>query len=319
MNHYLELIEKQIKNYPFPNEPKALYQPASYLMELGGKRMRPLLLLLSGKMFGAEIHKILPQALAFEFFHNFTLAHDDIMDNAPLRRGKPTLHEKWNLNTALLSGDVLIIEAYKLLAQCEHHILPDLLNLFNQTAVEVCEGQQLDIDFENTQTVTEEAYIKMITLKTAVLPAAALKSGAMLANAPQQQAQLIYEFGIYLGIAFQIMDDYLDAYGNAQKFGKQTGGDILSNKKTCLYIYALNNLPEPDKQTLCKLYNSNHIDNKVELVLSLFEKAQVSKYIKDIINNYYQSSLNCLKQINVPEENKKELYQLAENLLNREN
>lgn len=320
MNLYIELIENQIKNYSFPKEPKALYEPASYLMQLGGKRMRPVLLLMSGKMFGADVQKILPQALAYEFFHNFTLAHDDIMDNAPLRRGKPTLHKKWNFNTALLSGDVLIIEAYKLLVQCDTALLLPMLNLFNQTAVEVCEGQQLDIDFEIKQEVSEEEYIKMITLKTAVLPAAAIKSGAILAHASAENTELIYRFGLHLGIAFQMMDDYLDAYGDSEKFGKQSGGDILSNKKTWLYIHAINNLPEQDKQELFKWYNTNNQNtNKVQQVLKLFEKAHVSTQIRNKINFYYQNALNSLKQINIPDENKIELYQLAENLLNRQN
>src|SRR5690606_31980665 len=214
--------------------PKSLYDPLHYILSLGGKRIRPILTLAAAQMFSDNYKAAMPQSIAIEMFHNFSLIHDDIMDKAPLRRGKTTVHKKWNTNTAILSGDLLLIKAYEQLAQCKPNYLPEILHVFNKTATQVCEGQQFDMDFETAQTVTVNNYLEMIRLKTAVLLGCSLQIGAIIGAANQNDAQNCYTFGENLGIAFQLMDDYLDAFGNPEKFGKQVGGDILANKKTYL-------------------------------------------------------------------------------------
>lgn len=234
--NFIQLVEEAIQDKGFKKEPISLYEPISYTMALGGKRVRPALLLMANDLFGGTANRALNAALAIEIFHNFTLVHDDIMDNAPVRRGKPTVFKKWNVPTAILSGDVMLVEAYQLLCDYEPELLPHLLKLFNKTAVEVCEGQQYDMLFENASDVSIDDYLKMIELKTAVLLGASLKMGALIAKATRNDAQHLYEFGKNIGVAFQLMDDILDVYGDPKKFGKQVGGDILANKKNILII-----------------------------------------------------------------------------------
>src|SRR3569833_2778488 len=233
-----DIISDAVKELNFPGYPAQLYEPITYILSMGGKRMRPALLLMACDLFGGDVEKALPPALAIEVFHNFTLMHDDIMDNAPLRRGKTTVHERWNQNAAILSGDVMLIEGYKLMMQVDNHILRDVLNIFNETAVGVCEGQQLDMEFETREVVGIDEYIEMIRLKTAVVLGGALKIGALIGGASADDAALLSAFGVQLGVAFQLQDDILDVYGNPEKFGKQVGGDIISNKKTYLLIKA---------------------------------------------------------------------------------
>jgi len=231
------------ENIPYPSfkrDPEELYEPLSYMLELGGKRMRPVLVLLGCEMFSREAERALPQAIAIELFHNFTLIHDDIMDKAPLRRGLPTVHEKYNSNIAILSGDVMLVYAYKNLIQCKKNLIEPVVTLFNQTAVEVCEGQQLDMNFENRNDVSVKEYLKMIKLKTAVLIGCSLQTGAIIGGASAKEAERMYHAGYHLGIAFQLQDDILDSFGDEKKFGKQTGGDIIQNKKTILLIETLN-------------------------------------------------------------------------------
>src|ERR1700761_9383330 len=233
------IISDAVKKLAFPEYPAALYEPISYILSIGGKRMRPALLLMACDLFGGDVDDALAPALAIEVFHNFTLMHDDIMDNAPLRRGRTTVHERWNKNVAILSGDVMLIEGYKLMMQVKDHLLRQILDIFNNTAVDVCEGQQIDMEFEQRNDVTIKEYINMIRLKTAVVLGGALKIGALLGGASTKDANLLADFGVNLGLAFQLQDDILDVYGNPEKFGKQVGGDIIANKKTYLLLKAL--------------------------------------------------------------------------------
>ena len=236
INQYQEFIANYLESQYETKEPKNLYDPIHYILGLGGKRMRPVLTLMSAEVFDADYKKALPAALAVEVFHNFSLIHDDIMDDAPLRRGNVTVHEKWDINTGILSGDAMLILAYQYFEQYEPAIFRELAKLFSKTALEVCEGQQWDVDFETRTDVSIPDYLKMIQYKTAVLVAAAMKMGAIIAETSQENANLIYDFGLNLGLAFQLQDDYLDAFGNPETFGKQVGGDIIENKKTYLYL-----------------------------------------------------------------------------------
>src|ERR1700712_3291104 len=246
------IISNEVKQLNFPEYPAALYEPIKYILSLGGKRMRPALLLMACDLFGGDLKKAISPALAIEVFHNFTLMHDDIMDNAPLRRGKITVHERWNPNVGILSGDVMLIEGYKLMMQVDDHLLRPILNIFNETAVGVCEGQQIDMEFETRNDVAIDEYITMIRLKTAVVLGGALKIGAIIGGAGVNDAALIHTFGEQLGIAFQLQDDILDVYGNPEKFGKQVAGDILANKKTFLLIKALELANESQRVELNK-------------------------------------------------------------------
>ena len=256
-------------------EPKGLYDPVDYILGLGGKRLRPVLTLIGAELFGTSYKEALNAAMAVEVFHNFSLIHDDIMDDAPLRRGKPTVHEKWDINTGILSGDVMLINSYEYLEGYEGAQLAALFKLFNKTAIEVCEGQQYDVDFETRSDVTIPEYLKMIEYKTSVLIGAALAMGAIVANATEESRTLIYAFGRNLGIAFQLQDDYLDAFGNPETFGKQVGGDIIENKKTFLYLKALARASENDQKELIALFSEPqaNADEKVTRVKALFQKA----------------------------------------------
>ena len=321
--HYLQkyhtLFNQSLEEFKVKKEPQSLYEPINYILELGGKRLRPILTLMTCELFGTEVKKAIPAALAVEVFHNFSLIHDDIMDEAPLRRGKATVHQKWDLNTGILSGDAMLILAYQLFESYEPQQFQKLAKLFSKTALEVCEGQQYDVDFETRNDVTIPQYIKMIEYKTSVLVAAAMQMGAIIAQASEEDEHLIYEFGRYLGIAFQIQDDYLDAYGDPEKFGKQIGGDIIENKKTFLYLKALEFSSEKDKENLDQLFNSKPKDpsEKVRYVKSLFESCGATKAVKLEIESYTNKAFEFLNQLSLNEEKKDILRSFGESLMNR--
>jgi len=315
---YQHAIEKKISELEFPKSPENLYEPIRYFLSLGGKRMRPILMLMSHEMFGGKFENVLSPSIAMELFHNFSLVHDDIMDKAALRRGKATVHEKWNTNTAILSGDAILIESYQLLTECDPKHLPLVLSVFNRTALEVCEGQVMDMDFEIRNDVSIEEYIQMIRLKTAVLLGGSLEIGAILANASKDDYQHIYEFGINLGIAFQLHDDILDVYANPDKFGKTVGGDIASNKKTFLLLKTLELVNDFDKKHLDSLLHLYHA-NKIEQVMSLYDKYNVKSLAEAEMKKYFDSAVNHLNKINVSLEKKQPLILLANFLMQREN
>ena len=302
-------------------EPKGLYDPVDYILGLGGKRLRPVLTLIGAELFGISYKEALNAAMAVEVFHNFSLIHDDIMDDAPLRRGKPTVHEKWDINTGILSGDVMLINSYEYLEGYEGAQLAALFKLFNKTAIEVCEGQQYDVDFETRSDVTIPEYLKMIEYKTSVLIGAALAMGAIVANATEESRTLIYAFGRNLGIAFQLQDDYLDAFGNPETFGKQVGGDIIENKKTFLYLKALALASENDQKELIALFSEPqaNADEKVTRVKALFQKAGSDDAIKKEIEKYTQLAFASLEKIEAPEAGKRLLKELGVGLMQRAN
>lgn len=315
------IIHQSITEKTYPNQPSKLYDPIGYMMALGGKRMRPTLLLMACEAFGGNLEQAINPALAIEVFHNFTLMHDDIMDNAPLRRGKATVHRKWDTNVAILSGDVMLVEAYKLFIGVNPMILPAILQVFNETAAGVCEGQQIDMDFEARSTVTLPEYLNMIRLKTAILLGGALKMGALMANAEARDSQLLYDFGEKLGIAFQLQDDILDVYGSPEKFGKQVGGDIISNKKTYLLITALqlakgDVLAELQQWLLEGIFDSAE---KVQAVKHIYTRLGVRAQTEHAMNQFASQALAHLQAVNLPEERKTRLLQFAEALLIRDN
>jgi geranylgeranyl diphosphate synthase type II len=315
---YTVYFENEIGNYSFPNSPKNLYEPLKYFIEIGGKRIRPLLTLMASEMFGLPKENALQASLAIELFHNFSLIHDDIMDKAPLRRGKQTVHLKWNDDIAILSGDVLLIKAYQALAKQDARHIPALLDLFNSTAVEVCEGQQMDMDFESCDQVTIEAYIEMIRLKTSVLLGCALAFGAIVSDAPKKDRELIYAFGQNLGIAFQIQDDILDLYGDPEKFGKQIGGDIIANKKTLLLLKALELAQHNPKINIEEMLLIEDTVLKIETAKSMFNSLGVLAFAREQMTSYQYKALSALKEISVSSDRKKTLVELSEYLFQRE-
>ncbi|MEP2279191.1 polyprenyl synthetase family protein [Maribacter sp.] len=300
-------------------EPRNLYEPITYILGLGGKRLRPVLVLMTAEIFKSDFKSALDAALAIEVFHNFSLVHDDIMDDAPVRRGQTTVHEKWDINTGILSGDAMLIMAYQLFENYEPNVFRDLAKLFSKTALEVCEGQQYDVDFETRDDVMLPEYLKMIEYKTAVLVAAALKMGAIVAGAPEAAQEQMYNFGLNLGIAFQLQDDYLDVFGDPETFGKQVGGDIIENKKTYLYLKALNSGSEVMTKELEHLYSiqPKEADAKVKVVRSIFEKTEADKATKIAISDYTAKAFEVLDEMDVEEENKTLLKEFGENLMNR--
>ena len=316
---YQEAFLEYLQSQNIVKEPKNLYQPIDYILQLGGKRIRPVLTLLATDIFSDSYKNALPAALAVETFHNFTLIHDDIMDDAPLRRGKQTVHEKWNINTGILSGDAMLILAYQYFENYEPIIFQKLAKLFSKTALEVCDGQQLDVDFETRNNVTINEYINMIRLKTSVLVAAALKMGAIVAQADDKEANLIYEYGLNLGIAFQLQDDYLDTFGNPETFGKQIGGDIIENKKTYLYIKALELSTTQNKKNLLSFYNQKVEENtqKIKEVTRIFEITEIPKYIKIQIEHYTQKAFKSIEGLKISSENKEKLVFFGLGLMNR--
>lgn len=315
------IISKEVERLKFPAYPAELYEPIKYILSLGGKRMRPALLLMACDLFGGDVNEAISPALAIEVFHNFTLMHDDIMDNAPIRRGKTTVHERWNKNVGILSGDVMLIEGYKLMMNVPEPLLRPILNIFNETAVGVCEGQQLDMEFETRNDVHIDEYINMIRLKTAVVLGGALKIGALIGGANKTDADLLYTFGEQLGIAFQLQDDILDVFGNPEKFGKQVGGDIISNKKTYLLLKAgeLANLSQ--KSELNKWLSTSFADQKqkVRIVTQLYDQLQVRRYAEQAMQTYADKAFAALDDINLPDAHKQYLRDFADGLMVREN
>ncbi len=317
---YQQEFLKYLQSKSWVREPKNLYEPIDYILQLGGKRIRPVLTLMSCDIFSGEYKEALPASLAIEVFHNFTLVHDDIMDDAPLRRGKKTVHEKWNLNTGILSGDAMLILAYQYFENYEPTVFQKLAKLFGKTALEVCDGQQLDVDFETKNNVTIPEYIEMIRLKTSVLVAAALKMGAIVSRTNEENANLIYNFGLNLGIAFQLQDDYLDTFGNPETFGKRVGGDIIENKKTYLYLKALELSNVENKEELQFLYSQKLEDNSIKInkVKHIFKTNNIPQLIQEQIKIYTEKSFTTLKSLNVSEENKTKLKNFGLMLMQRE-
>lgn len=314
--HFLAYLENQ----NILKEPKNLYEPIDYILRLGGKRMRPVLTLMATEVFNADFKKALAAATAVEVFHNFSLVHDDIMDDAPLRRGKETVHEKWNLNTGILSGDAMLILAYQYFEKYEPTVFRALAKLFSKTALEVCEGQQYDVDFEVRDDVTIPEYLKMIEYKTAVLVGAAMKMGAIIAETSEENASLIYDFGLNLGIAFQLQDDYLDCFGNPEAFGKQVGGDIIENKKTYLYLKAMEFAKADEREQLLHLYSIQPDDNseKIESVKEFFNQTGASKATQAAIEDYTIKAFDTLTGMQISEDKKKVLRAFGEKLMKRE-
>lgn len=313
-------VEEKLAEINWSIEPLGLYQPIDYVLSLGGKRIRPVLTLLACKLFSDNEQAAMPAALAIEVFHNFTLLHDDVMDRADTRRGMPTVHKKWNDNTAILSGDAMLIKAYQFLQQVSADKLPHLLPLFSQTAVEVCEGQQYDVDFENSLDVTLPQYLEMIRLKTAVLLAAGLKMGAIIGGATCQDAQALYDYGINLGLAFQLRDDYLDSFGDAAVFGKKIGGDICCNKKTFLMITALQKAQGEDLQALQTWMNcndTNRFEEKVQAVLAIYRKLHIDTLCEEAIHNYFTKSVGSLENVQLADNKKEILIKFANDLMGR--
>jgi geranylgeranyl diphosphate synthase type II len=318
-NDFYSLIERHISELPFNGNPAELYDPLSYMMSLGGKRLRPVLVLMANDLMNGVAEKAIPAALAVEVFHNFTLVHDDIMDKADIRRGKPTVHKKWNETVGILSGDLMMIKATQLLCETDTSRLKDLLEVFNQTAVEVCEGQQIDMNFETRQDVSVEEYIEMITLKTAVLLGGSLKLGALVAGASNEDANHLYDFGKNIGIAFQIQDDILDSFGEGDKVGKKIGGDIAANKKTLLLINALEKADTLTRQEMQQLMHNSNVteQQKIDGILAIYNKLNVRETANQLKEKYLQEAFAHLQKVNVPESRKTILHSTALDLMER--
>ncbi|WP_348823772.1 polyprenyl synthetase family protein [Flavobacterium aestuarii] len=316
---YQEFFIAYLENQKINKDPENLYKPIDYILGLGGKRMRPVLTLLAAEVFDADYKKALPAAMAVEVFHNFSLVHDDIMDDAPLRRGEQTVHEKWNLNTGILSGDAMLILAYQFFEKYEPVVFRDLAKLFSKTALEVCEGQQWDVDFETRTDVTIPEYLKMIEHKTAVLVAAAMKMGAIIADTSVENADLIYNFGLNLGIAFQLQDDYLDAFGDPETFGKQVGGDIIENKKTYLFLKAMDFSNDEEKKQLAHLFSiqSEENEDKIAQAKMIFETSGASAATQKAIEQYTFKAFETLEKMNLTEDKKAVLRSFGESLMLR--
>jgi len=317
---YSKLLEKEIERQKYGKQPVSLYEPIRYLMALGGKRLRPMLTLLAYSLYKENARKIMPYAVAVEAFHNFTLMHDDIMDKAPLRRGHPTVHEKWNVNTAILSGDVMLVKVYDMFLNVDKHILPTVIQRFNKCASEVCEGQQWDMEFETQQTVTDAQYLNMIKLKTAVLIGFSLELGALLAGASEKDCKSLREFGINIGIGFQLKDDLLDAYADSKKFGKQVGGDIIANKKTFLLIKSLELAKENQRQELQDWISKKKFNKteKVKAVKDIYDNLAISSLTEKKINSYFKKGFSRLKNLNCSATRKTDLIKFTELLIGRE-
>jgi len=314
-----QLVEDRIESLDLTKEPVNLYQPIRYTLQNQGKRIRPLLTLMACNMFSEKVEYALNPAIGLEVFHNFTLLHDDIMDNAPVRRGKPTVHVKWNPNTAILSGDTMMVEAFKLVAEAPEYCLKEAIAIFSKTAIEVCEGQMYDMEFEERNNVTEEEYLKMITLKTSVLIGCALKMGAIVGKASQKDAEHLYQFGLNLGVAFQLLDDWLDVYSDPDVFGKKTGGDIVANKKTYMLISALeqakgNTLEQLNYWLSLKQFNE---EEKIATVKSIYDQLGIGDLIMEKAKIYSQRAFTCLNEIDLDENKKQPLKVMGETLLKR--
>lgn len=318
-NEILEKVNEYISNLSYDREPKSLYDPIKYVLSLGGKRIRPTLMLLAYNLFKENPETILAPACALETYHNYTLLHDDLMDDAPLRRGQQTVHVRWDANTAILSGDSMLVLAFERMAMCDDAHLRAVLALFTQTALEIGEGQQYDMDFETRNDVKETEYIEMIRLKTSVLLACAMKIGAILADSSEEDANNLYKFGEQIGLAFQLQDDYLDVYGDPKIFGKKIGGDIVSNKKTYLLINALNKANARQRKELEKWIAIDDFDRdeKVAAVTALYNKIGVDKMALERINHYFDEANKYLSAVKVDDERKREVVAYAQRMLHR--
>nr|WP_294858935.1 polyprenyl synthetase family protein [uncultured Fluviicola sp.] len=314
---YRAYLENRISSLDLADEPHNLFNPLRYFLSLGGKRMRPILTLISGEIFNISKEESIHAALCVELFHNFSLIHDDIMDGAPVRRGKPTVHKKWNESIAIISGDALFVEAYQQLINYRDHRLPHLLKCFNQTAIEVCQGQQLDMDFESLTDVSESQYIEMIRLKTSVLLGCALEFGAILGNQNEETRRNLYEFGVSLGIAFQIQDDILDLYGDPELFGKQVGGDILSNKKTLLFLKAEEIAKNTNDSRFNDLLRMQATNDKIEFAKILFEDLGAKKASLQAMDDYYNQAIGNLNHLESTGLQTRTLKSLAQFLITR--
>lgn len=316
-NDVLDKVNKAICQLKFDTPPRSLFEPIEYILALGGKRIRPVLAIMSYNLYKDDIARAMPIAYGVEIFHNFTLLHDDLMDRADTRRGNPTVHIKWSDNTAVLSGDAMLIESYREIAKTDPHYLPQVLELFSDTATAICCGQQLDMEFENRLDVSIAEYLEMIRLKTAVLLGGSLKCGAIVAGAGADDCDALYDFGNYIGLGFQIMDDLLDVYGDQESFGKKIGGDILCNKKTFLQINALQH--EDTRPELLKWINATDYnpEEKIKAVTNIYNQLDLKKVSTEIIHAYYEKGISSLERVEVSYEQKKELRKLAESLLTR--
>lgn len=319
-NELLTIVNEYLNNLPYNRKPSSLYEPIKYVLDLGGKRIRPILMMLSYNLYKENPKTILSSACALETYHNYTLLHDDLMDEAPLRRGQQTVHTKWNNNQAILSGDSMLVLAYERLAQVDTKHLQAVLNLFTETALQIGEGQQYDMEFEHRNDVTIDEYIEMIRLKTSVLLACATKMGALLADASAEDAENLYKFGEQIGLAFQLQDDYLDVYGDSKVFGKKIGGDITSNKKTYMLITAFNRANDKQRAELEEWINKTAFDTeeKIAAVTRLYNEIGVDKLAKEKMDYYYEQGKQYLQAVKLPEEQKKELLAYAADMMSRQ-
>jgi geranylgeranyl diphosphate synthase type II len=324
----LKLVNDYLDNMPYERKPKSLYEPVRYVLKIGGKRIRPVLMLLAYNLYKDAPENILSSAIALEIYHNYTLLHDDLMDNAPMRRGKPTVHKRWDANTAILSGDSMLVLAFEKMAQCCPDKLKPVIDLFTETALEIGEGQQYDMEFETRSNVTEDEYIEMIRLKTSVLLACALKIGAILADAPDEDAENLYRFGEQIGLAFQLQDDYLDVYGDPKVFGKATGGDILSNKKTYMLINALAKADDNQRKELEQwlavegeettgMERTDAQNAKIRAVTDIYNKVGINRMAQEKINYLFEESKKYLAAVKVPEEKKMMLREYTAKMMRR--
>jgi len=313
------LVEQKIQQLNFDKQPKELYEPISYMLSLGGKRLRPVLVLMAADLFGVDVNKAMNAALAVEVFHNFTLVHDDIMDNSDIRRGQPTVHKKWDETVAILSGDLMMIKATDLLCETETSNLKKLISIFNKAGAEVCEGQQIDMNFEKRNDVSVNEYLEMITLKTAVLLGCSLNLGAAIANANSNDEENIYDFGKCIGVAFQIQDDMLDSFGEGEKVGKKIGGDIAANKKTLLLIKAFELADSETKSALQKLIDETpkNVDEKIKAVLNIYEKLNVKNEAEKLKEDFLAKAFSHLDKISVDQSHKEILRNTANELMVR--
>jgi geranylgeranyl diphosphate synthase type II len=315
----LNAFEEELHKEKLVKSPQNLYDPVNYILSLGGKRIRPVMLLMAADMFGGDLGKAMPAALGIEMFHNFSLVHDDIMDRAPLRRGRPTVHKKWDANAAILSGDTMLVLAYEYFLRLEDKLVPSILEIFSRTAREVCEGQQFDMNFETQGKVSIEEYLEMIRLKTAVLIGAAFEIGSIIAGADKKDIECMYKFGVYAGTAFQLMDDLLDTYGDEAAFGKKQYGDIHTNKKTFLYLKALEQADPGEAKKLAWYYADNDydIDEKLQTVLELFDRMDVKGHTEKMIGYYHDKALENFSNVQLPGPKKQLILDFTERLMAR--
>ncbi len=312
-------INDYLSSLKYTHEPVELYHPIEYTLNIGGKRVRPVLMLLAYNMYADNVEAILPQAAAIEIYHNYTLLHDDLMDKADMRRGKATVHKLWNDNAAILSGDAMLVLAYKYMSECDSAKLKYILDVFTKTALEICEGQQWDVQFENMNEVEIDDYIEMIRLKTSVLLGAALKIGGIMAGASEEDIEKLYEFGIKIGLAFQLQDDYLDVYGNPKVFGKNIGGDIISNKKTFMLLSALNDSNSVQNEELRRWINSEECipHEKIEAVTAIYNQLHIDQKCNCKIEQFFNEGLQIMDSLNVASDKKKELRNFVLHLMDR--